>query len=73
MRLAVLLLARGDTVTGLIRNPDHVADVRATGADPVVCDLEHASVDEIADAVAGAESVVFAAGAGPGSGVRPGS
>ena len=68
MRLAVLLLARGHTVTGLVRNPDHVADVRATGADPVVCDLEHASVDEIADAVAGAEAVVFAAGAGPGSG-----
>ncbi len=53
---------------GLIRNPDHADDIRATGAEPVVCDLEHASVQEIAAAVAGAEGAVFAAGAGPGSG-----
>ena len=59
---------RGDAVTGLIRNPDHAEDVRAAGADPVVCDLEHATVPEIAAAIAGTEAVVFAAGAGPGSG-----
>src|SRR5947199_327880 len=41
-RLASLLTARGDTVRGLIRNPGHAAAVRATGADPVVCDLEAA-------------------------------
>jgi nucleoside-diphosphate-sugar epimerase len=68
MRLARRLVARGDTVIGLIRNPDHADDVRATGAEPVLCDLEHATEPEIAAAVAGAEAVVFAAGAGPGSG-----
>jgi nucleoside-diphosphate-sugar epimerase len=68
MRLATRLVARGDTVIGLIRNPDHADDVSATGAEPVVCDLEHATVQEIATAVAGADAAVFAAGAGPGSG-----
>jgi uncharacterized protein YbjT (DUF2867 family) len=69
-RLTVLLVARGDTVTGLIRNPEHAADIRARGAGPVVCDLEHATVEEAAAAVAGADAVVFAAGAGPGSGAE---
>jgi nucleoside-diphosphate-sugar epimerase len=68
MRLAARLVARGDAVIGLIRNPGHAADVRATGADAVLCDLEHASVEEIAAAVQAADAVVFAAGAGPGSG-----
>jgi uncharacterized protein YbjT (DUF2867 family) len=69
-QLTALLVARGDTVTGLIRNPDHADDVRARGADPRVCDLEHATVEEVAAAVAGADAVVFAAGAGPGSGAE---
>jgi nucleoside-diphosphate-sugar epimerase len=68
MALITRLIARGDSVIGLIRNPDHADDVRGAGADPVVCDLEHASVEEIASAVAGADAAVFAAGAGPGSG-----
>lgn len=68
MRLAASLVARGDTVTGLIRNPDHAGDLRQAGAEPAVCDLEHASVEEVAAAVEGADAVVFAAGAGPGSG-----
>jgi uncharacterized protein YbjT (DUF2867 family) len=67
-RLARLLVARGDRVRGLIRNPDHSDDVRSDGADPVVCDLEAAPVAEIESAIAGADAVVFAAGAGPGSG-----
>ena len=70
LRLTGLLAARGDQVTGLIRNPDHAADVRAAGAEPVLCDLEHASVEEIAGAVKGADAVVFAAGAGAGSGAE---
>jgi uncharacterized protein YbjT (DUF2867 family) len=67
-RLARLLAARGDRVRGLIRNPDHSDDVRSDGAEPVVCDLEAAPVSEIESAIAGADAVVFAAGAGPGSG-----
>ena len=70
MRLTGLLVARGDRVIGLIRNPDHAADVRDAGAEPVVCNLEHSTADEVAAAVAGAETVVFAAGAGPGSGAE---
>src|SRR5690349_7019039 len=67
-RLTPLLVERGDRVLGLIRNPAHAADLRADGADPVVCDLETAGADEIADAIGDAGAVVFAAGAGPGGG-----
>jgi nucleoside-diphosphate-sugar epimerase len=55
-------------VTGLIRNPDHGSDVRARGAAPVVCDLETASVEKVAEALEDVDAAVFAAGAGPGSG-----
>ncbi|MEA2270638.1 MAG: hypothetical protein QOC64_3248, partial [Solirubrobacteraceae bacterium] len=65
LRLARLLTARGDRVRALIRNPDHVADVEATGAEAVLADLER---EDISGAVTGADAVVFAAGAGPGSG-----
>jgi uncharacterized protein YbjT (DUF2867 family) len=64
------LADRGEQVLGLIRNPDHAGDVRARGGEPVVCDLESAGVDEIAAAIDGADAVVFAAGAGPGSGAQ---
>ena len=68
LRLAGLLAAQGDRVTGLIRNPDHAGEVSRAGAVPVLCDLERASVEEIATAIKGVDAVVFAAGAGPGSG-----
>lgn len=67
-RLTRLLAARGDAVRGLIRNPDHAGDVTADGATPVVLDLESADDDAVAEAITGADAVVFAAGAGPGSG-----
>jgi uncharacterized protein YbjT (DUF2867 family) len=54
----------------LIRNPAHAADVRGAGASAVVCDLEQASIDEVAGAIDGSDAVVFAAGAGPGSGAE---
>jgi uncharacterized protein YbjT (DUF2867 family) len=66
--LTRLLVADGHRVRGLIRNPDHAADLRDDGAEPIVCDLEAASTGDVAAAVAGADAVVFAAGAGPGSG-----
>jgi uncharacterized protein YbjT (DUF2867 family) len=66
MRLVRLLAADGVRVRGIIRNPDHAGDLEAIGAEPVVLDLEAA--DDIGDAVAGADAIVFAAGAGPGSG-----
>jgi nucleoside-diphosphate-sugar epimerase len=66
--LARRLADRGDEVRSLIRNPAQSGDIEAAGAAPVVCDLEAAGDDEVAGAVAGADAVVFAAGAGPGSG-----
>jgi uncharacterized protein YbjT (DUF2867 family) len=69
-RLARLLGAGGDRVRGLIRNADHADDLRGDGSEPVVCDLETAGVDDVAAAIAGADAVVFAAGAGPGSGAE---
>ena len=68
LRLARVLTARGDRVRSLVRNPDHFDDVAAAGAEPVLCDLEQAKVQTVAEAAAGADAVVFAAGAGPGSG-----
>jgi uncharacterized protein YbjT (DUF2867 family) len=67
-RLERLLSARGDSVAGLIRNPHHAEDLRADGAEPIVCDLETATVEEVAGHLRGADAVVFAAGAGAGSG-----
>ena len=66
LRLERLLAARGDTVRGLVRNPDHFDDVSAAGAQPVLADLE--SDVDVGPVVAGADAIVFAAGAGPGSG-----
>jgi uncharacterized protein YbjT (DUF2867 family) len=63
-----LLSERGDRAVGLIRNPDHVADLETAGAQPVIVDLEAAAVADIAAHLQDADAVVFAAGAGPGSG-----
>jgi len=67
LRATRLLTAREDRVRGLIRDPAHADEVRAAGGEPVVCDLE-AERDDLAAAIAGADAVMFAAGAGPGSG-----
>jgi uncharacterized protein YbjT (DUF2867 family) len=64
-RLIRVLAADGHTARGLIRNPDHAADIEADGGVPVVCDLER---DDVTPHVRGADAIVFAAGAGPGSG-----
>jgi len=69
-QIALLLERRladaGHRARGLVRNPDHAADLEAAGAEPVVADLE--ALDDLAPYVEGADAVVFAAGAGPGSG-----
>jgi nucleoside-diphosphate-sugar epimerase len=67
-RLTRQLVSGGHRVRGLIRNPDQASDLRADDSEPVVCDLEEAGVDQVVAAIEGAEAVVFAAGAGPGSG-----
>src|ERR687893_1287422 len=66
-RLIRLLARDGHTARGLIRNPDHAADLEADGGVPVLCDLER---DDVTSHVEGADAVVFAAGAGPGSGAE---
>ncbi|GGL74193.1 NAD-dependent dehydratase [Streptomyces fumigatiscleroticus] len=68
LRLERLLAARGDEVAGIVRKPEQADDLRAAGAEPVVVDLESASVEEVAERLRGADAAVFAAGAGPGSG-----
>jgi uncharacterized protein YbjT (DUF2867 family) len=68
LRLLRLLSERGDRARGLIRNQDHAADVEATGATAVGADIENLDADGIARSIAGVDAVVFAAGAGPGSG-----
>ncbi|MGY0024563.1 SDR family oxidoreductase [Streptomyces sp. cg35] len=67
LRLERLLSARGDEVAGIIRKAEQGDDLRAAGAEPVLCDLESASVEEVAAHLQGAGAAVFAAGAGPGS------
>lgn len=68
LRLERLLAARGDEVAGMVRRPGQAGDLLAAGAEPVVCDLETAAVADVARHLEGADAVVFAAGAGPGSG-----
>ena len=68
LRLLRLLSERGDRARGLIRNPDHAADVEATGATAVGADIENLDADAVARSIAGIDAIVFAAGAGAGSG-----
>lgn len=68
LRLEKLLAARGDQAVGIVRNPDHVADLEAAGAEAVVLDLEKSDVDAVAKVLDGADAAIFSAGAGPGSG-----
>jgi uncharacterized protein YbjT (DUF2867 family) len=66
LRLEKLLAERGDSPRGIIRSTDQASELESIGAEPIVLDIEN--VDDISDALAGADAVVFAAGAGPGSG-----
>jgi uncharacterized protein YbjT (DUF2867 family) len=68
MRLLRLLADRGHRARGLVRNPAHVPDLVDVGAEAVVCDME--ALDSLSGCCAGADAVVFAAGAGPGSGAE---
>lgn len=68
MLLHPLLKQNGHTVRGLIRKPEQSAELEEAGAEPVICDLE--KEDDISGAVGDADAVIFAAGAGPGSGAE---
>lgn len=62
------LTDRGNRVRAVIRDPDQVDDVENDGAEALVIDVEHAASDDLAEAISGCDAVVFAAGAGAGSG-----
>jgi uncharacterized protein YbjT (DUF2867 family) len=68
LRLTRLLHERGDAVLSIIRNAGQADDVHAAGGEPVLCDLESAGADELAESIGAVDALVFAAGAGPGSG-----
>ncbi|MFD8975223.1 MULTISPECIES: NAD(P)H-binding protein [unclassified Streptomyces] len=70
LRLERLLSAGGHEVAGIIRRPEQGDDLRDAGAEPVILDLETASVEMVAAVLQGADAAVFAAGAGPGSSVE---
>jgi uncharacterized protein YbjT (DUF2867 family) len=67
-RLIRRLVDRGDEVLSLDRKPEHATEIREWGAEPVTCDLEAADEEAVAEAINDVDAVVFAAGAGPGSG-----
>ena len=68
LQLTRLLADDGVAVRSVVRNPDHRDDVEAAGGELVVLDLESDGVEAMAQALHGSDAVVFAAGAGPGSG-----
>lgn len=70
LQLSRILTGRGDEVSSVFRNPEHSDDVAATGADPVVADIEQLDTDELAQLLAGHDAVVFSAGAGGGNPAR---
>jgi uncharacterized protein YbjT (DUF2867 family) len=73
LHLARILTERSDAdnhVTSVFRNPDHAEDVAATGAQPVVADIETLDTDALAELLAGHDAVVFSAGAGGGNPAR---
>ncbi|MCU1644982.1 MAG: NAD-dependent dehydratase [Nocardia sp.] len=70
LQLTRLLSERGNVVQAVIRNPAHTGDVEEVGGQAVVLDLEGPGADELVATLSGVDAVVFAAGAGPGSGVE---
>ncbi|MCU1571070.1 MAG: family NAD(P)-dependent oxidoreductase [Naasia sp.] len=69
-RILNQLYVRGDEGVGIVRNPEHGEDLHRLGAESVVLDIESATADELAEALRGCDAVVFAAGAGAGSGAE---
>jgi uncharacterized protein YbjT (DUF2867 family) len=66
MLLHPILKAKGHEVRGIIRKEEQAEDLREVGAEPVICDIEETT--DISEAVGDVDAVLFAAGAGPGSG-----
>src|SRR5918997_4898735 len=70
-RRLVRILTEDHEVRGLVRKEEQMPNVEADGAEPVLVDLEEEEVERrIGEAVEGCDAIVFAAGAGPGSGAE---
>lgn len=68
-QLVGMLVEDGHEVRGLVRKEEQFSNVESDGAEPVLVDLEEDEADgKVGDAVQGCDAIVFAAGAGPGSG-----
>lgn len=67
LRAVPLLVEAGHTVTSVIRNPEHVQEVEATGATALVLDIENATVNDFAEIFVNKDAVIWSAGAGGGS------
>ncbi|MGV8966483.1 MAG: NAD(P)H-binding protein [Cellulomonas sp.] len=67
-RIVALLADRGDVAIGIVRGAEQVAEIDALGGRGVLLDVERATAPQLADAIGGADAVVFAAGAGGASG-----
>lgn len=61
-----LLVKNGHEVDAIIRKQEQSQEITDTGANPVVLDIENATIDELAGAFEGADVVVWSAGAGGG-------
>lgn len=68
MLLHPILRRKGHRVRGIIRKEEQADDLQEAGAEPVVCDIEEH--EDISGAVGAVDAVLFAAGAGPGSGAK---
>src|ERR1700709_727576 len=66
---AGLLTRRGDEVLAPTPNLHHAGDIEATGATAVEADLEALDAGALAGIIQGSDAVIFAAGAGPNSGI----
>ena len=61
--LAPMLVGAGHEVTSVVRNPDHVADVEATGATALVSSVEDADTAALTGLLSGQDAVVWSASA----------
>lgn len=68
--LAPMLVEAGHEVTSVVRNPDHVADVEATGATALVSSVEEADLGGLTALLDGQDAVIWSAGAGGGNPAR---
>ena len=67
--LVRMLVEEDHKVRGLVRKEEQLSEVEQDGAEPVLVDLEEEEVEgAVGRAVEGCDAIVFAAGAGPGSG-----